>query len=383
MNTLFNKKYVLYIVIIIVFVYFVFSFFNKKDGSIIYKEAKIDRNNIISYITSNGTLNPINQVEIGTQVNGRITNIYVDFNSSVTKNEILAEIDQAPFIARLKQSEADLKKAESDLTIANEAYEADKKLFNKRLISKEEFDNSKAKYTATQAIFDLAKASVDISKSNLEETNIRSPIDGIVLAKSISIGQTINTSKNPLFLISNDLNTMIITAHVSEADIGKVKLDQKAEFSVDAFPNTKFNGSVSQIRNEPKTINNIVTYDVIIEVSNTELKLKPGMTAEVNTIVDNKNDVLRVPTSALRFVPPPNANAKPIPESTGNKTYIWTLTGNNQLNPVMIKTGISDDYYTEILEGDIKDGDEVVIEAVLDSKSLSDTFGPLPQPRRF
>lgn len=383
MNTLFNKKYILYIVIIIVFVYFAFSFFNKKDGSIIYKEAKIDRNNIISYITSNGTLNPINQVEIGTQVNGRITNIYVDFNSSVTKNEILAEIDQAPFIARLKQSEADLKKAESDLTIANEAYEADKKLFNKRLISKEEFDNSKAKYTATQAIFDLAKASVDISKSNLEETNIRSPIVGIVLAKSISIGQTINTSKNPLFLISNNLNTMILTAHVSEADIGKVKLDQKAEFSVDAFPNTKFNGSVSQIRNEPKTINNIVTYDVIIEVNNTELKLKPGMTAEVNTIVDNKNDALRVPTSALRFVPPLNANAKPIPESTGNNTYIWTLTGNNQLNPVMIKTGISDDYYTEILEGDIKDGDEVVIEAVLDSKSLSDTFGPLPQPRRF
>jgi HlyD family secretion protein len=380
---LINKKTVAgLVVIILVGVFVVPRFLGGNDSRITYRTAEADRDDVISLVTATGTLNPLTTIGVGSQVEGTVSNILADFNSEVKAGDPLAEINPAPLEIELKSAEASTKKAEAEFNIASSLWKANKELYGKRLIPKEEFDDSQSKYSAALAALDQSKVALEIARTNLENTVIRSPIDGIVLSRSVNAGETVNPGGKALFVISNDLKDMKIDTKVSEADIGKLVPGQKAYFKVDAYPGETFEGTVSQVRNEPIVTNNVVTYNVIVETGNEEMKLKPGMTAEVKIVVADKKDVLRVPTAALRFIPPSSADIKERPDELSDNSYVWITLRNGQIGALPVKTGVSDDVYTEILDGDIKEGQKVIIEAVSGSKTNGNS-SYLPQPRRF
>ena len=378
-----NSKLIIAIVILALLGYFLVPKFLKTNNSNLgYVTAEVDRSGITSNITATGTINPLKSVDVGTQVSGTIDQIYVDYNEVVNKGDALADIDPTPLKNELKRAEADKKKAQVDLNQSRSLLNTNKELFDKRLISKEEYDNSHAKYSSDLALFEQATAMVEITESNLQNTTIRSPIDGIVLSKNIDVGETVLPSAQPLFVISEHLQKMTIDTKVSEADIGKVQNSQKAFFRVDSYPAQTFHGEVTQILNEPIITNNVVTYNVIILIDNADLKLKPGMTAKVKIVVANKKDVLRVPTSALRFIPP--ASAVLSVQSTDDSAYshVWIPSLNGQIKSVAVVAGVSDEQYTEIVDGDIKEGERVILGTI--SKGESDKNSSyLPQPRRF
>jgi HlyD family secretion protein len=380
---LINKKTVAgLVVIILVGVFVVPRFLGGNDSRITYRTAEADRDDVISLVTATGTLNPLTTIGVGSQVEGTVSNILADFNSEVKAGDPLAEINPAPLEIELKSAEASTKKAEAEFNIASSLWKANKELYGKRLIPKEEFDDSQSKYSAALAALDQSKVALEIARTNLENTVIRSPIDGIVLSRSVNAGETVNPGGKALFVISNDLKDMKIDTKVSEADIGKLVPGQKAYFKVDAYPGETFEGTVSQVRNEPIVTNNVVTYNVIVETGNEEMKLKPGMTAEVKIVVADKKNVLRVPTAALRFIPPSSADIKERPDELSDNSYVWITLRNGQIGALPVKTGVSDDVYTEILDGDIKEGQKVIIEAVSGSKTNGNS-SYLPQPRRF
>lgn len=370
------------IVILLLGIFVVPRFLGGNDSRITYRTAEADRNDVISLITATGTLNPLTTIGVGSQVQGTVSGINADFNSEVKKGDPLLEIDPAPLKIELKRAEASMKKAEADFGIANSLYKANKELYEKRLIPKEEFDDSQSKYSGALAAFDQSKVALEIAKTNLENTVVRSPIDGIVLSRSINAGESVTPGGKALFVISNDLTEMKIDTKVSEADIGKLVPDQKAYFKVDAYPGETFEGTVSQVRNEPIITNNVVTYNVVVATGNEDRKLKPGMTAEVKIVVADKKDVLRVPTAALRFIPPSSADIKERPDELSDNSYVWITLKNGQIGALPVKTGVSDDIYTEILDGGLKEGQKVIVEAVAGSKS-NGSSSYLPQPRRF
>lgn len=383
-----NKKSLLVgIVLILIILYLAYRFNKGDDESIEYKTALVDKGEVKSSINTTGTVNPTNEVGVGSQVNGIIINLFVDFNSKVKKDEPLAEIGPAPLKSKLTQAEADLKKAKADLNLAGTIRNSNEELYRKNLISKDELDNSKAKYSNAHATYEQSQAAFDIAQSNLDNATIRSPIDGIIISRNLSVGQSINSggSSQPLFVVAEDLARMKLVAHVSEADIGKVKEGQEAYFTVDAYQNERFKGVVSQIRNDPVVNNNVVTYDVIIQVENNELKLKPGMTAEVEILAANKKDVLRVPTSALRFIPPPSASIDQDSIDTNSHSQVWMITKNGRLRAINAILGISDETYTELMNSDISEGQQVIIEKVEKGNAGSEELGPLilPKPKRF
>ena len=380
---LINKKTIAGLIIILILgIFIVPRFLGRKDSGITYRTAEVDRNNVISIIAATGTVNPIMAINVGAQVSGTVSKIYADYNSRVKKGDPLAGIDPAPLKTELKRAEADNKRAQADFNIANSLYKANKELYEKRLIPKEEFDSSEAKYSSSLAAFDQSKVALEIAQSNLNNTVIRSPIDGVVLSRSINAGETVTPAGKPLFVISDDLSKMQIDTRVSEADIGKVGGGQKAYFRVDAYPNETFDGVVSQVRNEPIITNNVVTYNVLVQTGNKDMKLKPGMTAEVKIVVADKKDVLRVPTSALRFIPPASADIKDKPGELSGNSYVWIPLGGGQIGALPVKPGVSDDMYTEISDGDLKEGQKVIIEAITGGKTDSSS-SYLPQPRRF
>lgn len=381
--SLINKKTIAgLIVILILGIFIVPRFLWRKGSGITYRTAEADRNDVISIITATGTVNPLMTINVGSQVPGTVSKIYADYNARVKKGDPLAEIDPSPLKTELKRAEADNKRAQADFNIANSLYKANKELYEKRLIPKEEFDSSQAKYSSSLAAFDQSKVALEIAQSNLNNTVIRSPIDGVVLSRSINAGETVTPAGKPPFVISDDLSEMQIDTRVSEADIGKVGGDQKAYFRVDAYPNETFDGVVSQVRNEPIINNNVVTYNVLVQTGNKDMKLKPGMTAEVKIVVADKKDVLRVPTSALRFIPPSSADIKDKPDELSDKSYVWIPLGGGRIGALPVKPGVSDDTYTEISDGDLKEGQKVIIEAVSGAKTDSGS-SYLPQPRRF
>jgi HlyD family secretion protein len=380
---LINKKTVAgLIVILLAGIYLVPRFLGGKDSGITYRTAEADRDDVISLITATGTLNPLTMIGVGPQVEGTVSNIYADFNTEVKTGDPLAGINPAPLKIELKSAEASMKKAEADFNIARSLWKANKELYEKRLIPKEEFDDSQSKYSSALAALDQSKVTLEIAKTNLENTVIRSPIDGIVLSRNVNAGETVAPGGKALFVISNDLTDMKIDTKVSEADIGKLVPGQKAYFKVDAYPGETFEGTVSQVRNEPIVTNNVVTYNVVVETVNEDTKLKPGMTAEVKIVVADKKDVLRVPTAALRFIPPSSADIKERPDELSDNSYVWITLRNGQIGALPVKTGVSDDIYTEILDGDLREGQKVIIEAVTGSKS-NGSSSYLPQPRRF
>jgi HlyD family secretion protein len=351
-----------------------------------YTTATVETGDIRAYVTATGTVNPILMVDVSTQVSGIIKNLYVDINAKVRKGDPLAEVDPSPFLARLKQAKANLKKALEEVQMTRKIMQENADLYRRALMSKEEYKTSQSKYAVAQATYEERQATLEIAQSELDSTTIRSPIDGVVVALNVNVGQTVsaNLQTPTLFLIAQALTQMKLDTNVSEADIGKIEVGQAAFFNVDAYPGEPFDGRVWQIRHIPETIQNVVTYDVVLRVENPALKLKPGMTAEVNILVASRQHILRVPRAALRFTPPAGARLPDDVDAVRDATVVWTLAPSGQLQAVPIQTGISDEQYTELVGTALREGDEVVVEATVEGASGTRPLGSvLPQPNRF
>ena len=335
-----------------------------------YKTALVDRGPITSIVTATGTVNPVISVQVGSQVSGKIAKLFADFNSVVSQGQVLAQIDQQPFKARVSQARAALKSAKGNLAKANNMAAQRKRerdrmatLRKQAFVSQADLDLAETNYRdalahvdVTQAQVDQAEASLASAELDLGYTTIYSPVNGIVVSRTIDVGQTVVASfQTPtLFVIAQDLTRMQVNANVSESDIGGVAEGKSANFRVDAYPKQFFDGTVTQVRNAPISIQNVVTYDVVITVDNRELKLKPGMTANVTIVTARKEDPLRVPNGALRFrMPNVPADKK--------ATRVWMLDQNNQPKRIDIATGITDSLSTEIEDGALKEGDRVII----------------------
>ncbi len=353
-----------------------------------YETATVDEGDIAAYVSASGTVNPVHTVDVVAQVSGVVNKIQADFNSVVSRGEILAQVDPTLYELQVRQAEATLSKAEAEAEKKRKIYELYEELINTPdRISKYELENSRIEYTAAKEQLRIAKTELEKAESNLNSTAIRSPIDGVVVSMNIGVGEFVSPGQShPLFVIAGDLTEMKVEAHISEADIGKLREEQDALFKVDAYPDQQFNGSIQQIRNVPVINNNVVTYDVVILVDNNDdLKLKPGMTAEVQILVANQKSVLRVPTAALRFIPPPSSPVEPDSNEQINGPMVWTLRKNGHLKAVSVETGISDDEFTEIQGGDLEHGQVVVIGVTQTGDSNSEELGPivLPKPKRF
>jgi HlyD family secretion protein len=276
-----------------------------------FQTARVERGTIIQQVTASGALNPVINVQVGSQISGQIKKLHADFNSKVKAGDLVAEIDPATYQTRLLQNEADLASARASLQLAEVNARRAEQLFREKLISQAEYDTTMANLAQARAQVQTREAQVNSTKVDLERCNIYSPVDGIVIDRRVDVGQTVAASMNApvLFLIANDLSKMQINASVAEADIGTVAEGQEVKFTVDAFPGREFVGKVVQVRNAPQTVQNVVSYDTIIEVDNSDLRLKPGMTANVQIITAKREDIIRVPNSALRFRPPTSAQS--------------------------------------------------------------------------
>jgi HlyD family secretion protein len=368
------------VVIIGIALYFLLG---KKNSAPQFRTEKVTRGDIVSTVTATGTVNAVTTVLVGTQVSGTIKAIYADFNSKVKKGQLIAQIDPALFEAQVDQaranvatSKANLAKAEVAVVDARRTLERNRELFSKNLIARQDLDTAQTNYDSAVAQIDANKAQVQqataslrTAETNLRYTRILSPVEGIVVSRNVDVGQTVAASfQTPtLFNIAQDLTKMQIDSNVAEADVGKMKVGQPAEFTVDAYPDSPFHGSVSEIRNAPITVQNVVTYDVVIEVDNPELKLKPGMTANVSIIYSSKKDVLRVSNAALRFRPSDKRGKGEQKEKTIGSS-VWVIE-NDKPRRIGVATGISDGTYTELVSADLKEGQELIVESLTKPKA--------------
>ena len=398
-----------------------FTVFNHEmNSSFMYKTEEVYKGDVESQVVTTGTLNPVILVDVGSQVSGKIEEIYADFNSEVKAGQVIAKIEQSSFLTRVQQNEANykgavasLEKAKVNLKNIGNKYDRSLELFEKELISYEEKESAEAQYLtakadlqSVEAKLEQAKSLLDSSKVDLAYTVITSPIDGIVINKNVNMGQTVAASFQApiLFQIANDLSKMQVECSIDEADIGKLKENQKVRFTVDAFPDESFTGIVEQVRYSPDIIQNVVTYTTIVEVENPNMKLRPGMTATVYVIVEEAKDILLIPNSALRFTPQLKPeemedifssiqqekqagsngespiegqtngeknpkSERPIAEGRGvgletakkkDVSRVWILGDNGQLKPVVIKTGVTDNSYTGVVTGNLGEGQQVI-----------------------
>jgi len=365
--------------------YFIFRS-DQKDQK--YRTEKVTRGDIVSSITASGTVNAVTTVLVGTQVSGTIKNIYVDFNSPVKNGQLIAQIDPAIFEAQVAQARANLlsaaanvEKAVVAVADAKRTLNRQKDLFAKDLVARSDLDAAETAYdtantqvSAAKAQASQAEAALKIAETNLRYTRIISPVNGIVVSRNVDIGQTVAASfQTPtLFNIAQDLTKMQVDSSVAEADIGKIQVGQPVEFTVDAYPDSPFKGSVSEIRNAPITVQNVVTYDVVVKVDNPGLKLKPGMTANVSVIVSSKKDVLRIPNAALRFRPPEKRSST---EQKVKGNGVWVLE-NKMPKRIAVTTGVSDGTYTELLSDKIREGQELIVESLEKPKDQPRMSGP-------
>ena len=372
---------ILVVLILIIGGYFVLNIGDNSGSKANIVTATVDRGDIVSTVTANGTLKPNLELEIYSGLNGTIENVFFDINDEVKKDDVLAVIEPAQFEIRFKEAEAKFNKASAQLKIDKDTFNSDKILYNKNLISKQEFENSKARYQNALALYQEASTNIESAKQDLENTNIKTSIDGVILSKNINIGQLVTDSidNGPLFTVADNLKKMNLLVHVSEADIGKTTIDQPVTFRVSAYPNDLFRGKIVKISNSPNKDQDIVTYDVTAQIDNNELKLKPGMTAEVNIIIADKSDVLRVPTSALRFVPSSvNGTSRQLDE----KLTVWVKESNGNLTETPLEIGVSNNEYTEVLDDTLEEGQKIVIDSYTNSNG-SNSILTLPQPKRF
>lgn len=291
-----------------------------------YRTATVSRGDIVQAVTANGSLNPVRNVEVGSQISGIITKINVDFNSKVKAGDVIAQIDPATYERALVQAEAELANAQAALELAQLNFDRAQELFANNLISKSEFDQAKVNLSQAEAVVKMRRANVERAKVDLDRTTIYAPIDGVVISRRVEEGQTVAASLNAptLFVIANDLSRMQIEAAVSEADVGGVEEGQKVTFTVDAFMDRKFEGIVKQVRYAPVTNQNVVTYTTVVEVENRDLKLRPGMTANASIITAERRGVLTIPAAALRFRPPEGAIVRAETNTPAGGTNAWT-----------------------------------------------------------
>ena len=335
----------------------------KKEQKAEFETAKVEKQNISTSITATGTIEPVTSVTVGTQVSGIVSKLYVDYNSVVRKGQVIAELDKTNLISELNRAKADLSSAQSSLNYETANYSRYKTLFDKGLVSADEFENAKLSYERARQTVNSSRESVQKAQTNLGYATITSPIDGVVLSKSVEEGQTVAASFNTpeLFTIAQDLTDMRVIADIDEADIGGVKEGQRVTFTVDAFPDDKFEGQVTQVRQQATTESNVVTYEVVISAPNKDLKLKPGLTANVTIYTLEKNDVLAAPAKALRFVPNEALLSKgQTIEDVEAPAKVWTLEGNT-FKAHAVQTGTTNGMLTEIISG-ISTGTEVLVD---------------------
>jgi HlyD family secretion protein len=413
---------------------------NNKTTVAKYRLDKVSKGDLEAVVTTTGMVNPTKQVEVGSQVSGKIAKMYVDYNSQVKEGQILAELDRLPFQTRVSQNQANylsaaasLEKAKVTLQNLKAKYERSVSLAATNLISPDEKEAAEANYLGAKTDVQRAEASLEQAKSQLESSKldlsyatIRAPMDGVVISRNMEVGQTVQASFSApkIFVMANDLTKMQVECDVDEADVGKVNEGQKVRFTVDAFPDTPFIGTVNQVRFSPTVTQNVVTYTTVVDVSNPELKLRPGMTATVNIITGEAKGVLRVPNAALRFAPnlpaeelakimkeagekmfakrqaeggaapageaghaPANAPGSQTTQSgqgggprmfgqgggqgmaggTGGgqrsgrrPTTVWYLDAGGKLTVTFIRAGVTDNTYTEVLRGELKEGQEII-----------------------
>jgi HlyD family secretion protein len=394
-----------------------FYLHGRKPAAIHYETAKVTRGNITARVTATGTLSALVTVQVGSQVSGRISVINVDFNSPVKKGQIVAKIDPQLFAAAMENARANVAAAEGQLAQAKAnaknldlQRQRSRKLREQNLVAQADLDTAEAAADAAAASVQVqtgqlaqARAQMHQAQVNLDYTTIISPTDGTVISRAVDVGQTVAASLQAptLFTIAQDLTKMQVDTSVAEADVGKLKPQMPSTFTVDAYPTDRFHGTVRQIRNAPTTVQNVVTYDAVIDVDNTDLKLKPGMTANVTFVYAEKKDVLRVPNAAMRFKPPaellapaaPSGGAaaaqRPAATASGasgapggppgapgrhghggapDQKQVWVLRGERP-TPINVKVGVSDGTLSEIVEGDVKEDDEVVTDVAAGGKS--------------
>ena len=385
-----------------------------------YQAALITRGEIMQLVTATGQLNPVKNVTVGSQISGIIQNLFVDFNSQVKAGQVIAQLDPATYKANVASAEGDVANARANLELTQVDFRRAEELFKSQLISKSDYDKATASLHQAEAQVKMKEASLQRAQVDLSRCTIYAPVDGIVISRAVDVGQTVAASLSApeLFVIANDLTKMQIDANVAEADVGGVEVGQPVEFTVDAFPFRTFRGQVVQVRNAPLTVQNVVTYDTVVEVNNDDLKLKPGMTANVSIIIARRADVARIPNAALRFRPPDGAvpagetnavtgtrpsegrgggrgaerGGKPRGERQTTRTVYLLPGGTNtltqgkvELKAVPVKLGISDGIYTEALEG-VNEGDTIVTGSTMPSSGQPATNpfgGGMPHMRRL
>ena len=335
----------------------------KKEQTVEFETAKVEKQNISTSITATGTIEPVTSVTVGTQVSGILSKLYVDYNSVVKKGQVIAELDKTNLISELNRAKADLTSAQSTLNYETSNFNRYQTLFDKGLVSANDYESARLSYDKARQSVASSRESVQKAQTNLGYATITSPIDGVVLSKAVEEGQTVAASFNTpeLFTIAQDLTDMRVIADIDEADIGGVKEGQRVTFTVDAFPEDRFEGQVTQVRQQATTSSNVVTYEVVISAPNKDLKLKPGLTANVTIYTLEKNDVLAAPAKALRFVPNEALlkNGQQI-EDVEAKTKVWTLEGNT-FKAHAVETGTTNGMLTEIVSG-ISAGTEVLVD---------------------
>ena len=333
----------------------------KKEEKITFDTAAVAPANIMNSITATGTIEPVTSVTVGTQVSGIVSKLFVDYNSVVKKGQVIAELDKTNLMSQLNTAKTQLATAQSQLNYQTANYNRYKTLFEKGLVAADDFDNAKLSYTQAKEQMASAKEEVQRAQTNLGYATITSPIDGVVLSKSVEEGQTVAASFSTpeLFTIAQDLTNMQVVADVDEADIGDVKEGERVSFTVDAYPDDTFEGEVKQVRQEATTTNNVVTYEVVISAPNADLKLKPGLTANVTIYTAERKGVLSVPSKALRFTPQKETVGKmKIVDAANAKNKVWTIEGNS-IVAHKVNIGMTDGTNTQIVGG-IAEGTKVV-----------------------
>jgi HlyD family secretion protein len=432
-----KKKYLIAIVIIIIILAggFLFYWLTSQNGSNQkFRFAKVERGEVNLVVTATGTINPVINVLVGSQVSGTIKALYADFNSQVKEGQVIAQIDPAIFEAQVEQgranvlsaqanllntkanlenAKANLVKAEIAVVDAKRTLERYLPLVEKKVIAQATMDTAQTNYDTTVAQKEVAKAQVEsaisqvesskaqveqakaalkLAETNLRYTTIRSPVNGTVISRNVDVGQTVAASLQAptLFSIAKDLTQMQVDTNVSEADVGRITVGQDSTFTVDAYPERIFRGKVSEIRNAPIIVQNVVTYDVVVLVDNKDLKLKPGMTANVSIMIAHREGVLKIPNAALRFRPafaktesgkgnPPQKASEKGKSSEGDQGRpgkVWVLSKGGKPTPVSIVLGITDGTFSEVMSGDLQEGMEVIVEETSGKKAQSGASSP-------
>ena len=363
-----------------------YLYLSKNSKAPPYRTARVERGSVIQAVSATGTLNAVTTVQVGSQVSGTIRKIFVDFNSPVKKGEPIAQIDTSLFEASVTQSRGGLSNARANMekakvTAANSerTLRRNKELIKDGFVSQADVDNAQTDYESAEAAVRSAEAQVEqakgaltVAETNLGYATIHSPVNGIVVSRAVDVGQTVAASfQTPtLFTIAQDLTKMQIDSNVDEADIAKAKVDQKVTFTVDAFPEKTFAGIVKQVRSAPIVTQNVVTYDVVVGVDNKELLLKPGMTANVSIQTNSIDNVLKIPNAALRYRP--TGKGKPEGKAEGKKegrrevsgARVYVIGKDKEPVAVQVKPGISDGNFTQLVEGNLKEGDDLITEEI-------------------